>query len=98
MVRWKGYGPEHDKWVKHSDVFAKDTINAYYHRYPNAPRRIASAAFDSLSSRLLLRPLLQPPLQLMPPTFCPPVLVGTCYATRPMIIVDTSGHVLLGSY
>jgi hypothetical protein len=21
MVQWKGYGLEHDKWVKHSDVF-----------------------------------------------------------------------------
>jgi hypothetical protein len=51
MVRWKGYGPEHDKWVKHSDVFAKDAIDTYYRRYPNAPRRIASAAFDSLSFR-----------------------------------------------
>jgi hypothetical protein len=51
MVRWKGYGPEHNKWVKHSDVFAKDAIDAYYRRYPNAPRRIASAAFDSLSFR-----------------------------------------------
>ncbi|KAF8144235.1 hypothetical protein K438DRAFT_1874312 [Mycena galopus ATCC 62051] len=51
MVRWKGYGPEHNKWVKHSNVFAKDAINTYYRRYPNAPRRIASAAFDSLSFR-----------------------------------------------
>jgi hypothetical protein len=51
MVHWKGYGPEHDKWVKHSDIFAKDTIDAYYCCYPNTPRRIASAAFDSLSFR-----------------------------------------------
>jgi hypothetical protein len=51
MVRWKGYGPEHNKWVKHSDVFAKDTIDAYYRRYPNAPRWIALAAFDSLPFR-----------------------------------------------
>ncbi|KAJ7803110.1 hypothetical protein B0H14DRAFT_3487751 [Mycena olivaceomarginata] len=49
MVRWKGYGPEHNKWVKHSDVFAKDAIDTYYRHYPNAPRRIASATFDSLS-------------------------------------------------
>jgi hypothetical protein len=130
MVRWKGYGPEHDKWVKHSDVFAKDAIDAYYRRYPNAPRQIASAAFDSLSFRrcdrtirficrntvfqgggvmsgepplfrpfrLFLRLPLWPPLQLTPPTLHPPVLVGACYVTRPMIIVDTSGHVLLGSY
>jgi hypothetical protein len=34
----------------------------------------------------------------IPPAFRLPVLVGTCYATRPVIIVDTSGHVLLGSY
>jgi hypothetical protein len=51
MVRWKGYSPEHDMWVKHSDVFTKDAIDAYYRRYPNALRRIASAAFDSLSFR-----------------------------------------------
>jgi hypothetical protein len=51
-----------------------------------------------LSFRLFLRLPLWPPLRLMPPTFRPPVLVGTCYVTRPVIIVDTSGHVLLGSY
>jgi hypothetical protein len=49
MVRWKGYGLEHNKWVKHSDVFAKDTINAYYRCYPNTPHWIASATFNSLS-------------------------------------------------
>ncbi|KAF8171209.1 hypothetical protein K438DRAFT_1852988 [Mycena galopus ATCC 62051] len=47
----------------HSDVFAKDAIDAYYRRYPNAPRRIASAAFDSLSSgnRPSVRPSVHPP-------------------------------------
>jgi hypothetical protein len=40
MVQWKGY-----------NVFAKDTIDAYYRCYSNAPRQIASAAFDSLSFR-----------------------------------------------
>jgi hypothetical protein len=129
MVRWKGYGPEHNKWVKHSDVFAKDAIDAYYHRYPNAPRRIASAAFDSLSFRrcdrtirfihrdtvfqgggdvrgtpalpafLAIFPASAPAsAPAIPPAFRPPVLVGTCYVTRPVIIVDTSGHVLLGGY
>jgi hypothetical protein len=49
MVRWKGYSLEYDKWVKHSDVFAKDAIDTYYRRYPNAPCWITSAAFDSLS-------------------------------------------------
>jgi hypothetical protein len=49
MVRWKGYGLEHNKWVKHSDVFSKDTIDAYYHHYPNTPRWIISATFNLLS-------------------------------------------------
>jgi hypothetical protein len=160
MVRWKGYGPEHNKWVKHSDVFAKDAIDAYCHRYPNAPRQIASAAFDSLSFRMCDRTIHfihqdtvfqgeglmsgEPPLQplqmvfhpdliqmlwalwtllhpdwlqilwmvfrlvlwiLLHPSIWPPnhprhlsALAGTCCATRPAIIVDTSRHVLLGSY
>jgi hypothetical protein len=51
MVGLKGYGPGHDKWVKHSDVFTKDTIDAYYHRYPNAPCQITLAAFNLLSFR-----------------------------------------------
>jgi hypothetical protein len=51
IVHWKGYGLEHNKWVKHSDVFTKDTIDTYYRCYPNAPRLIASAAFNSLSFR-----------------------------------------------
>jgi hypothetical protein len=49
MVQWKGYGLEHNKWVKHSDVFSKDAIDAYYRSYPNTSHWIASAAFNSLS-------------------------------------------------
>jgi hypothetical protein len=49
MVQWKGYGPEHNKRVKHSDIFTKDTIDTYYRRHPNAPHQIALATFDSLS-------------------------------------------------
>jgi hypothetical protein len=50
-VQWKGYGPEHDKWIKHPDVFTKDAINTYYCRYPNTLCQIASVTFDSLSFR-----------------------------------------------
>jgi hypothetical protein len=49
VVGWKGYRPEHNKWVKHSDVFAKDAIDTYYCCYLNTLHRIASAAFDLLS-------------------------------------------------
>jgi hypothetical protein len=69
--------------VKHSDVFTKDAIDAYYHRYLNAPCRIC---FGNLLSRTLsVRPELLS------------AHTGTCYATRPGIIVDTYRHVLLGS-
>jgi hypothetical protein len=37
MVQWKGYRLKRSKWVKHSDVFAKDPIDAYYHCYPTLP-------------------------------------------------------------
>jgi hypothetical protein len=48
MVQRKGYGLEHNKWVKHSDIFAKDSMDAYYHHYPNTLHRITLAAFNSL--------------------------------------------------
>ncbi|KAJ7864247.1 hypothetical protein B0H14DRAFT_3604247 [Mycena olivaceomarginata] len=45
--------------------------------------------------RLFLRLPLRPPLRLMPPTFRPPVLIGMCYTTRPMIIVSPSVGILI---
>jgi hypothetical protein len=56
--------------------------------------------------RALLRMVFRPALRtLLRPSIRPPnhpghlsALVGTCCAIRPAIIVDTSGHVLLGSY
>jgi hypothetical protein len=54
----------------------------------------------------LLQMVFWPPLWiLLHPSICPSnhpghlsALAGTCYAIRPGITVDTSGHVLLGSY
>ncbi|CAK5274987.1 unnamed protein product [Mycena citricolor] len=56
QVRWKGYDPSHDQWVKHSDVFADDAVAAFYRRYPGKPRVIAAAVFDSLPFRNSLAP------------------------------------------
>jgi hypothetical protein len=36
MVQWKDYRLEPNKWVKHSEIFVKDTIDTYYCRYPLA--------------------------------------------------------------
>jgi hypothetical protein len=51
MVQWKGYGPEHNKRVEHSNVLAKDAIDTYYCHYPKAPHQITWATFNFLSFR-----------------------------------------------
>jgi hypothetical protein len=55
-----------------------------------------------MSLRLILWTTLHPPLQpqclSIRPSIHLSVLAGTCCVTRPGITVDTSGHVLLGSY
>ena len=48
MCSFKGYGPNHNKWVKHSDVFAPELVKDFYQRYPGKPCSISTATFDSL--------------------------------------------------
>ncbi|CAK5267678.1 unnamed protein product [Mycena citricolor] len=48
FVRWKGYDLSHDQWVKHSDIFAEDTVAEFYRKNPGKPCVIAAAVFDSL--------------------------------------------------
>ena len=50
-VRFKGYNESHDKWVKHSDVFADDAITDFYRKHPEKPRQINQASFDSIPFR-----------------------------------------------
>ena len=38
LVSWKGYGPEHNQWIKKCDVHAKDLVTAFYKHYPLKPR------------------------------------------------------------
>ena len=38
LVSWKGYGPEHNQWIKHQDVHAKDLVATFYKRYPLKPK------------------------------------------------------------
>ncbi|KAF8182726.1 hypothetical protein K438DRAFT_1537092, partial [Mycena galopus ATCC 62051] len=51
FVKWKGYGDKDNKWVKHTDMFADEAIANFYCRYPNTPRHIAAATFDSFPFR-----------------------------------------------
>ena len=38
LVSWKGYGPEHNQWIKKRDVHAKDLVATFYKRYPLKPK------------------------------------------------------------
>ena len=38
LVSWKGYGPEHNQWIKKCNVHAKDLVAAFYKHYPLKPK------------------------------------------------------------
>ena len=38
LVSWKGYGPEHNQWIKRRDVHAKALVAAFYKHYPLKPK------------------------------------------------------------
>ena len=48
LVKWKGYGREHNSWEDAADVFAPELVKAFYNRHPGAPRFIRALLFDSI--------------------------------------------------
>ena len=52
LVSWKGYGPEHNQWIKRRDVHAKDLITAFYKRYPLKPKQPQDRATHHLGLNL----------------------------------------------
>ena len=38
LVSWKGYGLEHNQWIRKRDVHTKDLLAAFYKRYPLKPK------------------------------------------------------------
>ena len=38
LVSWKGYGLEHNQWIRKREVHAKDLVAAFYKRYPLKPK------------------------------------------------------------
>ena len=39
LVRWKGWGPEHNSWEAAEDlVHAPDAVRDFYDKFPNAPK------------------------------------------------------------
>jgi hypothetical protein len=48
LIKWRGYGAEHNSWSPHYNVHAADKIAEFYLCHPGAPRQINAAFFDSI--------------------------------------------------
>jgi len=48
LVKWKGFGREHNSWEVASDVKAPDLVAEYYWKHPAAPRHICQTDFDAI--------------------------------------------------
>jgi len=48
LVKWKGYGPEHNSWESASEVFAPELTAEFHCKYPGALRHIRHTEFDSI--------------------------------------------------
>ena len=55
LVKWEGYGVEHNNW-EYSDQLANapEKVAEFHSRYPNAPRRIRALAFGTIPFRPIL--------------------------------------------
>ena len=40
LIKWEGYGIEHNSWELAEDVHALECVVDFHQRYPGAPRRI----------------------------------------------------------
>jgi len=48
LVKWKGYGREHNSWESASEVFAPELTAEFHHKHPGALRHIRRAEFDNI--------------------------------------------------
>jgi len=48
LVKWKGYGREHNSWESAPEVFAPELIAEFHRKHPGAPRHIRRTEFDSI--------------------------------------------------
>jgi len=40
LIKWKGYGCEHNSWESTSEVSAPELTAEFHHKHPGAPRHI----------------------------------------------------------
>ena len=48
LVKWKGFGREHNSWEVASNVKAPDLVAEYYWKHPATPRHIRQTDFDAI--------------------------------------------------
>jgi len=48
LVKWKGYGREHNSWESASEVFAPELTAEFHRKHPGALRYIRHTEFDSI--------------------------------------------------
>ena len=48
LIKWKGYGREHNSWESASEVFAPELTAEFHRKHPGAPRHIRCMEFDSI--------------------------------------------------
>jgi len=48
LIKWKGYGREHNSWESASEVSAPELTAEFHRKYPGAPRHIQRTEFDNI--------------------------------------------------
>jgi len=48
LIKWKGYGHEHNSWESASEVSAPELTMEFHRKYPGVPRHIRRAEFDNI--------------------------------------------------
>jgi len=48
LIKWKGYGREHNSWESASEVSAPELTVEFYRKHPGAPRHIRRTEFDNI--------------------------------------------------
>ena len=53
LIKWEGYGIEHNSWEPADDVHAPECIMDFHRRHPGAPQHIRFTDFDTIPFRTL---------------------------------------------
>jgi transposase InsO family protein len=53
LVKWKGFGAEHNSWEPWDNVHAPELVTDFHRRHPGAARRIRTAEFDLIKFKAI---------------------------------------------